>query len=125
MNKTYLLCLLFFSCSLQAQTLDDFYYQLPALVCHDETYLGCRSGESIATCTRGLVKFRDSCASKQKIRTMEALTEAMACMVLKHSKVSTVEEFEKKCNGGMNINITKAKSKLEAADPDWVLELLQ
>ena len=125
MKRAFLLILILVSISAKASTLEDFYYQLPILICHDDVYLGCRNDETIEVCTKGLVEYREPCAKNKNIDTMEALTESMGCMVLKHSNVETIEEFEAKCNGGMNINITKAKEKVEKADHDWVLELLK
>ncbi|WP_045856711.1 hypothetical protein [Teredinibacter purpureus] len=119
------LILIVVSISARANTLEDFYYQLPIFICYDDVYLGCRNGETIEACTKGLVQHREPCVKNRNIDSMEVLTEAMGCMVLKHSDVETIEEFEAKCNGGMNINITKAKEKVEKADHDWVLELLK
>lgn len=125
MKIALLLILILASISAKAKTLEDFYYQLPILICYDDVYLGCRNGESIEACTKSLVKHREPCAKNKNIDSAEVLTEAMGCMVLKHSGVETIEEFEAKCNGGMNINITKAKEKVEKADHGWVLELLK
>ena len=56
---------------------------------------------------------------------MEELKGSMACLILKHSKVETIEDFESKCNGGMNINISEAKRKIKAElTQDQIDELL-
>ncbi len=94
-------------------------------MCHDENYLACQGSSTIETCTVGLKRHRDTCSVGKEISTGEMFGEAMLCMVLKHSEVSSMEEFEVKCDGGVNVNFTKAKEKVMQADPEWVKQLLK
>ena len=111
--------------STQAETLDEFFWELPVLICHDNSYRTCRGEESIAKCSRGLAAHRNSCSGNDEIKTMKELNEATACLIVNHAGVKTVDEFEANCIGIMDINLTAAKRKVDSADPAWVDELLR
>lgn len=108
-----------------ANSLDDFYYSLPILLCHDAEYRSCQKSKTIEACTIEVKKYRGMCSNNNSISDPDALKKSMMCLVVKHSKSSSIQEFEKKCNGGVNINITKASEKVKLKDPEWVRKLLE
>lgn len=125
MKKFLPIAFVLFSPFLKAVDLEDTYYKVPIFICHDDGYLNCRGNESIADCTRGLVKFRASCVTEGGIKTVKSFYQAVGCMMEKHAQTVTNVGSEKTCGKGINVNLSKAKQKVMKADPEWVVDLLK
>ncbi|WP_237067921.1 hypothetical protein [Microbulbifer guangxiensis] len=110
----------------QAQSLDDLYHSLPILICHDDRYLSCQKGASAEECTLQAKVYRDSCLADKEISDRESFGDAMQCLLFKHNGVSSFEEFEDNCNGGMNINLSKSKERIRnELTPSQIEQLLE
>ena len=89
-----------------------FYQLMPVLICHDESYLSCQGNSTPSECIEEVKVYRDSCY-KSDMSTEKELRNAMGCVVKGHSKTSTIQEFGEKCNGGINLNLTKLVKYVE------------
>ncbi|WP_067220436.1 hypothetical protein ACPUEK_02200 [Marinomonas gallaica] len=89
-----------------------FYQLMPVLICHDENYLSCQGDSTPRECIEEMKVFRDSCY-KGDMSTEKELRNAMTCVVKRHSKTSTIQEFGEKCGGGIDLNLTKLGKYVE------------
>lgn len=108
----------------QASPFEEFYHSLPLLLCQDESYRACQGADSVEACTLDAKAYREPCADGASIDTPEALREPMECIILSHNEASSREEFEERC-GGLNINLSEARQRVQQMKPQAVKGLLE